>query len=54
MARRKIVVVGSVNSDMVVKGYRLPGLGETVTGGQFINVWRVLKDTHGDLLTPAD
>ena len=36
MARRKIVVVGSVNSDMVVKGYRLPGLGETVTGGQFI------------------
>jgi ribokinase len=32
----KIVVVGSVNTDMVVKGKRLPAPGETVTGGQFI------------------
>jgi ribokinase len=32
----KIVVVGSVNTDMVVKGERLPGPGETVTGGQFL------------------
>ncbi len=31
----RIVVVGSVNTDMVVKGDRLPGPGETVTGGQF-------------------
>lgn len=32
----KIVVVGSVNTDMVVKGKRLPAPGETVTGGQFV------------------
>jgi ribokinase len=32
----RIVVVGSVNTDMVVKGERLPGPGETVTGGQFV------------------
>ncbi|MEN6458154.1 MAG: ribokinase [Thermoguttaceae bacterium] len=32
----RIVVVGSVNVDMVVKGRRLPGPGETVTGGQFV------------------
>jgi ribokinase len=32
----RIVVVGSVNTDMVVKGDRLPGPGETVTGGQFV------------------
>jgi ribokinase len=30
------VVVGSVNTDMVVKGKRLPAPGETVTGGQFV------------------
>jgi ribokinase len=32
----RIVVVGSVNTDMVVKGDRLPGPGETVTGGRFL------------------
>jgi ribokinase len=32
----RIVVVGSVNTDMVVKGKRLPGPGETVTGGRFV------------------
>jgi ribokinase len=31
-----IVVVGSVNTDMVIKGRRLPGPGETVTGGRFV------------------
>lgn len=36
MKRPRVVVVGSVNTDMVVKGSRLPGPGETVTGGQFI------------------
>jgi ribokinase len=36
MKASRIVVVGSVNTDMVVKGHRLPGPGETVTGGQFI------------------
>lgn len=36
MVVSRIVVVGSVNTDMVVKGSRLPGPGETVTGGQFI------------------
>ena len=32
----KIVVVGSINTDMVVKNTRLPIPGETVTGGQFL------------------
>ena len=32
----KIVVVGSSNTDMVVKSHRLPTAGETVTGGQFV------------------
>ncbi|MGA2616668.1 MAG: ribokinase [Thermoguttaceae bacterium] len=31
----RIVVIGSVNTDMVVKGRRLPAPGETVTGGRF-------------------
>ncbi|MBN2581379.1 MAG: ribokinase [Pirellulales bacterium] len=31
-----ITVIGSVNTDMVVKGKRLPGPGETVAGGQFV------------------
>jgi ribokinase len=34
--RPSIVVVGSVNIDMVVKGKRLPGPGETVSGGHFL------------------
>lgn len=34
----KIVVVGSVNTDMVVKGRRLPRPGETVIGGEFVMV----------------
>jgi ribokinase len=36
MKTPRIVVVGSSNTDMVVKGQRLPGPGETVTGGQFV------------------
>jgi ribokinase len=36
MKSPRIVVVGSVNTDMVVKGRQLPRPGETVTGGQFI------------------
>ncbi len=32
----RIVVVGSSNTDMVVKGERLPRPGETVTGGRFL------------------
>ncbi len=34
----RIVVVGSVNADMVVKGDRLPAPGETVIGGQFFTI----------------
>lgn len=34
----KIVVVGSANTDMVVKAERLPGGGETVMGGDFAMV----------------
>jgi ribokinase len=32
----RIVVVGSANTDMVVKTDRIPGPGETVIGGEFI------------------
>ena len=32
----RIVVVGSVNANMVVKSQRIPAVGETVTGGQFV------------------
>ncbi len=35
MSEARIVVVGSVNTDMVVKSERIPAPGETVTGGQF-------------------
>jgi len=36
MHQPKIVVVGSVNTDMVVKSPRIPAVGETVTGGHFV------------------
>jgi ribokinase len=36
MKTPRIVVVGSSNTDMVVKSQRLPAPGETVTGGQFL------------------
>lgn len=36
MKTPRIVVVGSVNTDMVVKSQRIPLPGETVTGGQFV------------------
>jgi ribokinase len=32
----RIVVIGSVNTDMVVRGPRIPAPGETVTGGTFL------------------
>ena len=31
----RVIVVGSINVDLVVRGTRLPGPGETVTGGVF-------------------
>ncbi len=36
MSEKKIVVVGSSNTDMVIKSSRLPARGETVLGGKFI------------------
>jgi ribokinase len=36
MKTPRIVVVGSSNTDMVVKSERLPAPGETVTGGEFL------------------
>ncbi len=36
MKRPKIVVIGSSNTDMVIKSARIPGPGETVLGGQFV------------------
>lgn len=38
MSRVKIVVVGSSNTDMVVKSQRIPRGGETVMGGEFVMV----------------
>ena len=35
MARPSVIVVGSINTDLVVVGERLPGPGETVSGGRF-------------------
>ena len=35
MANKKIVVVGSSNTDMIIKAPRIPKRGETVLGGQF-------------------
>jgi ribokinase len=35
MSQAEVVVVGSVNADLVVSVRRLPGAGETVTGGTF-------------------
>ena len=32
---RKLAVIGAINVDLVVTGPRLPGAGETVTGGTF-------------------
>jgi len=34
--RRRIVVLGSTNVDMVIAGKRLPVPGETITGGRFL------------------
>ncbi len=31
----RVIVLGSINTDLVVKGPRLPAPGETVTGGEF-------------------
>jgi ribokinase len=36
MKTQRIVVVGSVNTDMVVKSDRIPAPGETVLGGTFV------------------
>jgi ribokinase len=33
----RIVVIGSVNTDLVVRGSRIPSPGETVTGGSFLS-----------------
>jgi ribokinase len=36
MTTPRIVVVGSVNADLVVRSQRIPTVGETVTGGRFV------------------
>ena len=35
MADRKILVVGSSNTDMVIKTRKFPSPGETILGGRF-------------------
>ena len=44
MKTPRIVVVGSVNADMVGKSQRIPAVGETVTGGQFVMAARELAE----------
>ncbi len=36
MSKPRVLVVGSSNTDMVVKTERIPAVGETVSGGQFV------------------
>ncbi|RPJ57505.1 MAG: ribokinase, partial [Acidobacteria bacterium] len=36
MKKPRIVVIGSSNTDMVVKSARIPAPGETVLGGEFV------------------
>ena len=36
MALKKIVVLGSTNTDMVISGKKIPAPGETVSGGKFM------------------
>ena len=36
MKKKKIVVIGSTNTDMVITGKRIPVAGETVSGGSFM------------------
>ena len=49
MARPRIVVVGSVNLDLVVQVERLPQPGETVGGGTFARVPGVRSATAGSV-----
>ncbi len=35
MTEKKIIVVGSSNTDMIIKSEQLPEIGETITGGEF-------------------
>lgn len=37
--QKKIVVVGSSNVDYVIKGQKLPAMGQTVTDGEFLKVF---------------
>lgn len=37
-ARPRVLVVGSSNTDMIIRVARLPGAGETVLGGEFLSV----------------
>ena len=36
MKSKKIVVLGSTNTDMVITGKKIPVPGETVSGGKFL------------------
>ena len=40
MSKPKIVVVGSSNTDMIIKAERIPAPGETVVGGTFATLRR--------------
>ena len=37
--QKNIVVIGSSNVDLIMKMARLPELGETVTDGEFVQVY---------------
>ena len=36
MKKANIIVIGSSNTDMVVRSEQLPGPGETILGGEFL------------------
>ena len=38
MSNSKILVVGSSNTDMIIKCPRIPGPGETILGGEFFKL----------------
>ena len=53
----KIVIVGSANTDLIVRADRIPSPGETVLGGEFRIVsggkgafsWRVSEPTFSEM-----
>ena len=52
--REKIVVLGSINTDMVMTGRKIPMLGETVSGGKFYDTGLTTFRVNVPLAEAAD